>query len=50
MSLAPRFARRVEPGGSRATERTFRLNKGTLPVVVEARLAPPIDCADAGAQ
>jgi hypothetical protein len=50
MSLAPRFARRVEPGGSKATQRTFRLKRGTLPVVVEARLSPPIDCAGVGAQ
>ncbi len=49
MSLSPRFARRVEPGGSRATQRTFSMDKGTLPVVVEERLTPPIDCANASA-
>ncbi|MBJ7355529.1 MAG: hypothetical protein JHC98_11955 [Thermoleophilaceae bacterium] len=49
MALAPRFARRVEPGGSRANQRTFVLDKGTLPVVVETRISPPIDCAGASA-
>lgn len=49
MSLSPRFARRVEPGGSRATQRTFSMDQGTLPVVVEERLTPPIDCANASA-
>jgi hypothetical protein len=49
MALSPRFARRVEPGGSRATQRTFVLDKGTLPVVVEARISPPIDCANTAA-
>lgn len=49
MSLSPRFARRVDPGGSRATQRTFSMDKGTLPVVVEERLSPPIDCANASA-
>lgn len=50
MSLSPRFARRVEPGGSRANQRTFKLENGTLPVLVEARITPPIDCAGTGAQ
>jgi hypothetical protein len=50
MSLAPRFARRVQPGGSRATQRTFRLKKGTLPVIVEARISAPIDCANSAGQ
>lgn len=49
MALSPRFARRVEPGGTRATQRTFVLDKGQLPVVVETRITPPIDCANAGA-
>jgi hypothetical protein len=49
MALSPRFARRVEPGGSRATQRTFTLDKGSLPVVVEERLSPPIDCANTSA-
>lgn len=49
MSLSPRFARRVDPGGSRATQRTFSMDKGTLPVVVEERLSPPIDCANVSA-
>jgi hypothetical protein len=49
MALAPRFARRVEPGGARAAQRTFVMKKGTLPVVVETRITPPIDCANAGA-
>ncbi|MBJ7459545.1 MAG: hypothetical protein JHD02_10190 [Thermoleophilaceae bacterium] len=48
MALTPRFARRVEPGGTRANQRTFTLENGTLPVVVEERLSPPIDCANAG--
>jgi hypothetical protein len=47
MALSPRFARRVEPGGTRGTQRTFLLEKGTLPVVVRPRATPPIDCANA---
>ncbi|MGH2959696.1 MAG: hypothetical protein ACRDKE_08825 [Solirubrobacterales bacterium] len=49
MSLSPRFARRVEPGGTRANQRTFSMDKGSLPVVVEERLSAPIDCANASA-
>lgn len=49
MALSPRFARRVGPGGARAAQRTFLMKKGTLPVVVETRITPPIDCANASA-
>lgn len=44
-ALAPRYARRVAPGGTRATQRAFTLEKGTFPVVAEELLTPSIDCA-----
>jgi hypothetical protein len=47
MAMAPRFARRVPPGGDRTTQRTFTMAGGKLPVVVVAQSAPPIDCAGA---
>lgn len=49
MALAPRYARRVPPGGARVANRSFTLAGGTLPVVAATALAPPIDCAQAGA-
>lgn len=49
MALSPRFARRVQPGGPRASQRTFSMDGGSLPVVVEERLTPPIDCANTSA-
>lgn len=48
-ALAPRYARRVAPGGDRSPQRTFLLEKGTFPVVVEDQLTAPIDCAQTGA-
>jgi hypothetical protein len=48
MALAPRFARRVPAGGDRAANRRFYLNHGQLPVIVEERLTPPIDCQNSG--
>jgi hypothetical protein len=45
MALSPRYARRVEPGGDRATQRTFSMKNGKLPVINVERLTPPIDCA-----
>lgn len=50
IALSPRFARRVDPGGTRANQRTFTLDNGNLPVVVEERISPPIDCANASSQ
>lgn len=49
MALAPRYARRVAPGGARVANRTFKLANGSLPVVVSTALTPPIDCATAAA-
>lgn len=48
MALAPRYARRVAPGGARQANRSFTLAKGQLPVVVATRVTAPIDCANAG--
>jgi hypothetical protein len=45
MALAPRFARRVAPGGDRVTQRSFTLAGGKLPVVAIEQELPPIDCA-----
>lgn len=47
LSMAARYARRVQAGGPQATQRTFRMAKGNPPVVVEDLLSPPIDCAKA---
>lgn len=48
MAMAPRYARRVAPGGDRASQRSFTMSGGKLPVVVLAQSAPPIDCAGSG--
>lgn len=44
MALAPRFARRVAPGGARALQRSFTLAGGKLPVNVIEQASPAIDC------
>jgi hypothetical protein len=44
LAMAARYARRVQAGGAKATQRTFRLAKGQPPVVVEGLMTPPIDC------
>lgn len=49
MALAPRYARRVPPGGARVANRSFKMANGSLPVVVATALTPPIDCANATA-
>lgn len=49
MALAPRYARRVAPGGARVANRSFKLANGSLPVVVSTALTPPIDCANTSA-
>lgn len=49
MALAPRYARRVAPGGARVANRSFTLAHGSLPVVTATVLTPPIDCANAPA-
>lgn len=47
MAMAPRYARRVPPGGAKATQRTFTLPGGKMPAVAVVQSAPPIDCASA---
>lgn len=44
-ALAPRFARRVAPGGTRVTQRSFTMVGGRLPVVPVELATAPIDCA-----
>lgn len=44
-ALAPRYARRVAPGGTRVAQRSFTLVDGRLPVVAIELATAPIDCA-----